>query len=68
MRPIPSAANFILCEVLKGRAVDLHRKLRDRGILVRYFRQPRVESFIRVSVGKPTDTDALVRTLREIGG
>ena len=68
LRPVPSVANFILCEVLNGRAGDLHRGLRDRGILVRYFDQPLLKGFIRVSVGRPEDTDALVRTLREIGG
>ena len=68
LRPIPSVANFVLCQVLRGKAVELHRRLREKGILVRYFDQPLLEDYIRVSVGRPEDTDALVRTLHEIGG
>ena len=68
LRPIPSKANFILCQVLRGKAVELHRKLRDKGILVRYFDQPLLQDYVRISVGKPEHTDVLVRTLREIGG
>jgi len=68
LRPIPSAANFVLCEVLKGKARQVHRDLRNKGILVRYFDQPLLENYIRISVGTPADTDALIRTLREIGG
>jgi histidinol-phosphate aminotransferase len=39
-----------------------------KGILVRYFDQPRIQDCIRFSVGKPEHTDALIKTLREIGG
>ena len=68
LSPIPSVANFILCRVLRGKAIELHQKLRDKGILVRYFDQPLLKDYIRVSVGTPAHTDTLVRTLREIGG
>jgi len=68
LQAVPSVANFILCRVLRGKAVDLHQKLRDRGILVRYFDQPLLKDYIRVSVGRPAHTDTLVSTLREIGG
>ena len=68
LKPYPSRANFILCSVLKGSASELHQKLQDRGVLVRYFDQPLLRAFIRVSVGKPEHTDALIRALREIGG
>jgi len=68
LKPIPSQANFILCSVLKGEAKELHQKLQDKGILVRYFDQPLLRNFIRISVGKPEHTDALIKSLREIGG
>ena len=68
LEPIPSQANFILCSVLRGEAKELHQKLQDRGILVRYFGQPLLRNFIRISVGKPEHTDALIKVLREIGG
>jgi len=68
LRPIPSAANFVLCEVLRGKACQVHQDLRNKGILVRYFDQPLLDDYIRISVGRPADTDALMSTLREIGG
>lgn len=66
LKVYPSRANFILCEVLKGGAKDLRQKLQEKGILVRYFDHPRLRDFIRISVGKPEHTDALIKALREV--
>ena len=68
LKPFPSQANFVLCSVLKGKASQLHRKLQDKGILVRYFDQPLLRDYIRISAGKPEHTNALIKALREIGG
>jgi len=68
LKPFPSQANFILCSVLNGKASQLHTKLQDKGILVRYFDQPILKDYIRISAGKPEHTDALIKALREIGG
>ena len=67
LKVYPSQSNFILCLVRNGKATDLQQKLQDKGILVRYFTHPRLQSFIRISVGKPEHTDALIKALREIG-
>jgi len=64
----PSQSNFILCRVKNIDAKELHKQLQMKGILVRYFDQPRIKDCIRFSVGKPEHTDALIKTLREIGG
>ena len=64
----PSQSNFILCRVKNRDARDLHEQLQLKGILVRYFDLPRIKDCIRFSVGKPEHTDALTKTLREIGG
>ena len=66
LKPFPSRANFILCSVLNGKARELQQGLQNRGILVRYFDQPLLRSYIRISVGKPEHTDALIKALREI--
>ncbi|MFC1917007.1 pyridoxal phosphate-dependent aminotransferase, partial [Chloroflexota bacterium] len=68
LRPFPSQANFILCSVLNGKASELQQKLQDKGILVRYFDKPLLRDYIRISVGRPENTDALIRVLRELGG
>lgn len=66
LKPFPSRGNFILCNVLKGDAAGLRQKLLTGGILVRYFDQPRLRNFIRVSVGRPEQSDTLLTALREI--
>jgi len=67
LKPFPSRANFILCSVLNGKASELQQKLQMKGILVRYFDRPFLRDFIRISVGRPEHTDALIKALREIG-
>jgi len=66
LKPFPSLANFILCSVLSGQATELRQRLQDKGILVRYFDQPILRNFIRISVGKPEHTDALIKALKEV--
>jgi len=68
LKPFPSRANFILCLVRNGRAKELHQALQNRGILVRYFDEPPLRDCIRISVGKPEHTDAVIRLLKELGG
>jgi len=66
LKAFPSQANFILCLVLKGEAKELRQKLQEKGILVRYFEEPVLQNYIRISVGKPEHTDALIKALKEI--
>lgn len=68
LQPFPSQANFIFCSVLKGNAGELQQRLQQKGILVRYFDQPRLQNSIRISVGKPEDTDILVEALQKLEG
>lgn len=66
LKPYPSQANFILCRVEKGNAGQLRQKLQAKGILVRYFSEPVLADCIRISVGKPEHTDALMEVLRQL--
>lgn len=66
LKPFPSQANFIFCSVLNGKAKELHQKLQNKGILVRYFDQPFLQNSIRISVGKPEHTDVLIKRLQEL--
>lgn len=63
LEPYPSQANFVFCRVLGG-AERLTNELRAQGVLVRHFNKPRLEDHIRISVGRPADTDKLMSTLR----
>jgi len=66
LKPLPSKANFILCQVLSGEAVKIHNELQQRGIFIRYFDTPQLKNYIRISVGKPEHTDALIDALKQI--
>jgi histidinol-phosphate aminotransferase len=62
----PSRANFVLCRLETVPARDVHRRLLEQGILVRYFDTPLLQNHIRISAGRPGQTDALLSALREI--
>jgi histidinol-phosphate aminotransferase len=65
-RVLPSQTNFILTEPHKFSAKDWLEKLRRRKILVRWFDQPTVRDFLRISIGTPAEANALVRAAKEI--
>jgi histidinol-phosphate aminotransferase len=67
LRPVPSQANFILCEVTRGKADFLQNELEKRGILVRYYNTPLLSNYIRISIGKPEHTDRVMAALKELG-
>jgi histidinol-phosphate aminotransferase len=68
LQPYPSAANFVLCKALKGKAADIQQKLEQRGVLTRYFDTPLLANCIRFSVGRPDQNEILIRELEIIGG
>jgi histidinol-phosphate aminotransferase len=68
LKPVPSDANFILCEVTRGKAKAIQDDLEKEGILVRYYDTPLLRNYIRVSVGKPEQTDRVIKALKEIEG
>jgi histidinol-phosphate aminotransferase len=58
-----SHANFILCRVVKRDAFQLKHTLESHGILVRYFDKPGLRDCIRISVGTPEQSEALIASL-----
>ena len=67
LRPYPTKSNFILCRVLGRDAAELKSRLaQEYGIFIRYFNKPGLRDHIRISVGRPEDTDALLEALRAL--
>jgi histidinol-phosphate aminotransferase len=64
LEPYPSMANFVLCKVHGRSAHQLKLDLEQQGILVRYFNKPGLDNCIRISAGRPEETDRLLETLR----
>ena len=59
-----SQGNFILCRVVRRDARDLKLALERGGILVRHYDKRGLEGCVRISVGRPEHTDALIGALR----
>jgi histidinol-phosphate aminotransferase len=62
----PSSANFVLCRLIDADAGVARERLAEQGILVRYFDTPLLRNHLRISAGRPSDTDAVVAALRDI--
>ena len=65
---LPSQANFLFVRYPGRDAVDISAALRVRGILVRHFAQPRIDQYLRITVGTPEDCERLCNVLAEILG
>ena len=63
---LPSAANFIFARHPQHDAEKSALALRQRSIIVRHFRLPRIEQFLRITVGTDEQCAALVAALKEI--
>ncbi|AQA18831.1 histidinol-phosphate transaminase [Halioglobus japonicus] len=63
---LPSAANFIFARHPGHDAAQIFAALRERGIVVRYFSKPRIDQFLRISIGTDEEMDELFAALAEI--
>jgi histidinol-phosphate aminotransferase len=61
----PSRSNFVFPTIPDGRAAEVFEALEKRRILVRYFRGPRVQDSLRISIGTDADMEACLQALRE---
>ena len=63
---LPSEANFVFASHYQRTAEDLYSALKNHGILVRYFKQPRIDSYLRISIGTEADMMDFLHTLDKI--
>ncbi|EZQ01766.1 MULTISPECIES: histidinol-phosphate transaminase [unclassified Acinetobacter] len=61
---LPSAANFIFATLPSKDAGQLANELRERGIIVRYFNKPRINQYLRITIGTDEQNQRLVDTLK----
>jgi histidinol-phosphate aminotransferase len=64
-RVLPSQANFVFAEPVGKDASAVARYLRDHKILVRYFNKPRINQFLRITIGTDEQMQALVEALKK---
>lgn len=63
---VPSAANFIFTSHPQHKAIDLAARLRAQKVIVRHFNVPRIDSYLRISIGNEAENLALLSAMRQI--
>jgi len=63
---LPSQSNFLFARHPDHDAASLALELRKRAILVRHFQFPRIDQFLRISIGTDDECAALVAALHDI--
>ena len=63
---LPSQANFIFAKSNKISGGDLYRKLKENGILVRWFDSDRIRDYVRITIGSQEQMAALVDKVSEL--
>ncbi|MDO6460884.1 histidinol-phosphate transaminase [Granulosicoccaceae sp. 1_MG-2023] len=60
---VPSQANFVFVRHPQHDAGELYEKLRSAGILVRYFNKPRIDQYLRITIGTDDEMQQLLQRL-----
>jgi len=63
---VPSKANFVFARHSQRDAAELARQLRENAIIVRHFNAPRINQYLRITVGTDAECAALIQTLQTI--
>jgi histidinol-phosphate aminotransferase len=63
-----SKTNFVFAKPPKMSAKDLFMALRERKIFVRYFNKPRINEYLRITIGTDEQMAKVVAAMKEILG
>lgn len=63
---LPSLANFIFVQHQYKHAEKLMKLLREHSIIVRHFNLPRIENFLRITIGTKEECEQLIKTLETV--
>ncbi len=63
---LPSMANFIFTKHNRLQAEDIAAQLREQSIIVRYFNKPRINQYLRITIGTEADMQQLIKVLQSI--
>ncbi|HPV50030.1 MAG TPA: histidinol-phosphate transaminase [Smithellaceae bacterium] len=63
---LPSEANFVFITNPEYPARELFSCLREEGILVRYFDKPKIDNYLRVTIGTDDEMDCFLQALKKI--
>ena len=60
---LPSQANFVFARHEKMPGGDLYRRLKENGVLVRWFDADRIRDYVRITIGSMEQMETLVEAL-----
>jgi histidinol-phosphate aminotransferase len=63
---LPSKANFVFASHSNMPASELFAKLKENGVLVRYFNLPRIDNHLRISIGTDEDMYQCINVMRRL--
>ena len=63
---LDSAANFVFAKTPAKGGAALYQALKEKGILVRHFDNPRIQEYNRITIGTKEQLDALLRAVDKI--
>ncbi len=61
-----SRSNFLLASSPRIPGGELYRKLKERGILIRHFSDPKIENWNRITIGSDKQMDALLAAIEAL--
>lgn len=60
---LPSAANFVFAKHKTVKGETLYLKLKEAGILIRYFNKPKINDYLRITIGSDEEIKSLLFAL-----
>jgi len=63
---LTSQANFVFCKNNKIDGKNLYEKLKEKGILVRYFNIPTISNYVRITIGTDEQMAKLIEAIEKI--
>lgn len=63
---LPSAANFVFTRPPQGNAEAIYLALKELGILVRHFKKPRIQEYLRITMGTDMEMQVLLAKLKTL--
>lgn len=63
---LPSQANFVFARPKEGNSAKIAQSLREEGIIVRYFNQPKINEYLRITIGTAEQNQRLIDGLKQL--
>ena len=63
-----SKANFLFAKTSKMHGSELYKRLKEKGVLIRYLGKKRIEDYVRITIGTQEQMDILLCAIKEILG